>query len=135
MTKKTASTILALDGEQLLDDLEKLAAISSGTGKGINRVAYTPADREGRAWVEQQMRALGMVVRVDALGNTIATYPGADPSLRPIALGSHTDTVPNGGKYDGALGVLAALACVRTLHATSTQTRHPIEVINFSAEE
>jgi N-carbamoyl-L-amino-acid hydrolase len=135
MTKKPASTILALDGEQLLDDLEKLAAISSGTGKGINRVAYTPADREGRDWVERQMRGLGMVVRVDAMGNTIAMYPGSDPGLRPIALGSHTDTVPNGGKYDGALGVLAALACVRTLHTTGVQLRHPIEVINFSAEE
>jgi N-carbamoyl-L-amino-acid hydrolase len=135
MTNKPASTVLALDGEQLMDDLEQLAAIGGGTGKGINRVAYTPADRAGREWVENQMRALGMVVRVDALGNTIATYPGTDPSLRPIALGSHTDTVPDGGKYDGALGVLAALACVRTLHATGTQTRHPIEVINFAAEE
>jgi N-carbamoyl-L-amino-acid hydrolase len=81
------------------------------------------------------MRALGMAVHIDALGNTIGRYPGTDASLRPLAMGSHTDTVPDGGKYDGALGVLAALACIRTLHTAGVQTRHPIEVINFAAEE
>ena len=127
--------ILSLDGEQLLDDLERLAGFSEPGGLGINRIAYSSADRAGREWIEQQMRALGMDVQVDALGNTIGRYLGTEPNLLPLAIGSHTDTVLDGGKYDGALGVLAGLACVRTLHAAGVRTRHPIEVINFSAEE
>ena len=134
-TDKHVSTVLALDGEQLLEDLDSLAAFGAGAGPGINRLAYSPADRAGRAWVEDQMRALGMQTRVDALGNTIGLYPGSQDGLRPIALGSHTDTVVDGGKYDGALGVLSALACVRTLHAAGKNLRHPVEVINFCAEE
>src|SRR5689334_4680310 len=106
--QKHTSTVLSLDGEQLLDDLEHLATFGAGTGKGINRIAYTPADRAGRDWIDAQMRDLGMEVRLDAVGNTIGLYSGSEPSLRPIALGSHTDTVPDGGKYDGALGVLSA---------------------------
>jgi beta-ureidopropionase / N-carbamoyl-L-amino-acid hydrolase len=129
------STISALDGEQLLEDLEQLAQFGNDTGKGINRLAYSPVDRAGRQWVEDQMRALGMSVTVDALGNTIGVYTGSDATLRPIALGSHTDTVPDGGKYDGALGVLAALACVRTLYNSGFKPRHPVEIINFAAEE
>lgn len=124
-----------LDGEQLLDDLETLAQFGAEPGPGLMRVAFSPADQAARQWVAAQMTAVGMTVRTDAAGNTIATYPGRDPSLKPIALGSHTDTVPHGGRYDGALGVLAALACVRALHAAEVQLRHPIEVINFVAEE
>ena len=128
------SLIHALDGEQLMEDLEALAKIGD-PGPGVNRIAYTPADKDGRKWIEAQMRALGMQVRTDALGSVIGLYPGAQPELAPIAMGSHTDTVPHGGKYDGALGVIAALACVRTLRDTNTQTRHPIEIIDFAAEE
>jgi len=127
--------VFALDGEQLLDDLEKLATFSEPGGKGINRIAYSRIDRAGREWIEAQMRALGMQVRVDAMGNTIGSYPGSDLSLAPIGMGSHTDTVRDGGKYDGALGVIGALAVVRTLHTAGVKTRHPIEIINFSAEE
>lgn len=124
-----------LDGELLLDDLDNLARIGGGAGKGINRLAYSPTDLEGRAWVEAKMRELGMTTHTDSAGNTIGRYPGSQPDLPPIALGSHTDTVPDGGKYDGALGVLGALACIRTLRDNQIQTRHPIEVINFAAEE
>ncbi|MEZ4670914.1 MAG: Zn-dependent hydrolase [Anaerolineae bacterium] len=129
------STISLLDGEQLLEDLDHLAHFGGDTGPGINRMAYNAADGAGRRWIETQMRAMGMSISVDALGNTIARYPGTDPSLPPIALGSHTDTVPNGGKYDGALGVLSALACVRALHTAGQRLRHPVEIINFTAEE
>src|SRR6185437_14391285 len=68
-------------------------------------------------------------------GNTIGLYPGLEPELKPIALGSHTDTVPDGGKYDGALGVLAALGCVDALATAEVKLRHPVEVINFNSEE
>jgi len=124
-----------LDGEQLLQDLETLAQIGAAPGGGLHRIAFSPADRAGRDWVEEQMRAVGMQVETDAAGNTIGRYPGGELGLAPIALGSHTDTVPNGGRFDGALGVLAALACVRTLHEAGVQLRHPVEVINFTAEE
>lgn len=123
-----------LDAARLLADLDALAQIGRAADGALNRIAYGPADQAGRAWVAEQMRALGMRVRADAAGNTIGLYPGA-ADLPPIALGSHTDTVPNGGNYDGALGVVAALACARALHAAGARLRHPLEVINFAAEE
>ena len=127
---------LAPDGQRLLRDLEELASISEeSAGDGVNRVAFSEADRTGRTWVEARIEELGMEVRVDEAGNSIGVYPGMEPQFAPIALGSHTDSVPNGGKYDGALGVLAGLACVRALHEAGVRLRHPVEVINFSAEE
>src|SRR5262245_5768475 len=116
-----APTILS---EQLLADLDALAQIGRGSDGALNRIAYSPADQAGRAWVAEQMHTVGLQVRVDAAGNTIGRYPGS-ADLPPIALGSHTDTVPNGGNYDGALGVVAALACVRALHTAGTRLRHP----------
>jgi len=127
---------LAPDGQRLLRDLEELASISEESADdGVNRVAFSEADRRGRTWVEARMEELGMEVRVDEAGNSIGVYPGMEPQFAPIALGSHTDSVPDGGKYDGALGVVAGLACVRALHEASVRLRHPVEVINFSAEE
>ena len=124
-----------LDGEQLLQDLETLAQFGAEPGPGLNRIAFSPADRAARAWVERQMQSVGMTTRTDPAGNCIGLYPAQEPGLPPIALGSHTDTVPQGGRYDGALGVLAALACVRALHRAGVRLRHPVEVINFAAEE
>ncbi|MDI3339971.1 MAG: Zn-dependent hydrolase [Sphaerobacter sp.] len=124
-----------IDAAQLLSDLDALARIGATPEGGVSRIAFSPADLEARRWVEEAMRVAGMAVRRDPAGNSIGTYPGREPGLAPIALGSHTDTVPNGGRYDGALGVLAALACVRALHAAGQRLRHPVEVINFVAEE
>jgi N-carbamoyl-L-amino-acid hydrolase len=124
-----------LDGERLLEDLTTLAQIGANPGGGINRIAFSPADRQGRAWVEARMKELGLHVRTDPAGNNIGLYPGREDDLPPIALGSHTDTVPDGGAFDGAPGVLAALACVRALHEAGLRLRHPVEVINFAAEE
>lgn len=126
---------LELDGEKLLADLDHLAGIGSDPRGGVSRVAYSPADVEARAWVIDTMAGLGMQVRRDEALNVMGRYPGREASLKPIALGSHTDTVPNGGRYDGALGVVAALACVRSLHEAGVHLRHPVEVIDFAAEE
>jgi len=124
-----------LDGEQLLTDLETLGQIgATPNGGGLMRIAFGAADREGRRWVAQQLRDLGLPVTSDAAGNTIGRYPGQE-ELPAIAIGSHTDTVPGGGVYDGALGVLAGLACLRALHAANQRLRHPVELINFTAEE
>ena len=124
-----------LDGEQLLEDLENLGQIGLTPDEGLNRVAYNSADMEGRNWVATRMREVGLTIERDLAGNDIGRYPGTEPNLAPIILGSHTDTVPNGGRYDGALGVLSALACIRALHEAKTRLRHPVEVINFAAEE
>jgi beta-ureidopropionase / N-carbamoyl-L-amino-acid hydrolase len=124
-----------IDGEQLLDDLEKLAQFGATPGGGLERVAFSPADMQARAWVENQMRAAGMTVQRDAAGNTLGFYSGWEAELPPLALGSHTDTVPQGGKFDGALGVLAGLACVRALQAAEVRLRHPVQLMNFTAEE
>ena len=126
---------LELEGERLLADLEHLGAIGADPRGGVSRVAYSVADVQARAWVIDRMKELGMQVRRDEALNVIGRYPGREPTLKPIALGSHTDTVPNGGRYDGALGVVAALACVRALHAAGFELRHSVEVIDFAAEE
>ncbi|HVB65410.1 MAG TPA: Zn-dependent hydrolase [Nitrolancea sp.] len=123
-----------IDGAKLLANLQDLGKIGLTARGGLMRVAFSQADLDGRAWVAERMRQL-MDVRFDPAGNTIGLYPGLEPALKPIALGSHTDTVPDGGKYDGALGVLAALACVDALAAAGVKLRHPVEVINFNSEE
>ncbi len=126
---------VTLDGKRLLQDLDSLAQIGASRDGGVNRVAYGSADQEARRWVESQMQQLGLEVRTDQAGNSIGVYRGQTARLPPIALGSHTDSVPDGGCYDGALGVLGALACVRALRAGDVHLRHPVEVINFAAEE
>lgn len=125
---------LKIDGEALLRDLDELAQIGGNPDGGVSRVAFSEADREGRAWVNERMGELGLELMIDPAGNSIGRYPGREP-LPPIALGSHTDTVPNGGRFDGALGVLGALACARALRQAGMKLRHPLEVINFQSEE
>ncbi|MEI7469629.1 MAG: Zn-dependent hydrolase [Chloroflexota bacterium] len=127
--------MLKINPTQLQSDLDALNQFghNAATG-GMNRVAYNEADMQARRWFDAQMRELGLTVRIDAAGNSIGTYAGSQ-NLPPIALGSHTDTVPEGGKYDGTLGVTAALACVRALKEANIRLQHPIEVINFTAEE
>ncbi len=124
-----------LDAARLLADLDHLATIGADPGGGVSRVAYSAADIEARAWVRDAMLGLGMEVRRDEAVNVIGRYAGREPGLKPLALGSHTDTVPNGGRFDGALGVVAAIACVRALREAGVRLRHAVEVIDFAAEE
>lgn len=127
--------LLRIDGDRLVRDLETLAAIGADAQGGVTRIAYSREDREGREWVRAEFAALGLSETTDSAGNDTWVYPGTESELAPIALGSHTDTVPNGGRYDGALGVLSALAAVRALYQENRRLRHPVEVINFAAEE
>ena len=126
---------LRIDGDRLVRDLETLATIGADAQGGVTRIAYSREDRAGREWVRAEFAALGLSETTDSAGNDTWVYPGTESGLAPIALGSHTDTVPNGGRYDGALGVLSALAAVRALYQENRCLRHPVEVINFAAEE
>jgi N-carbamoyl-L-amino-acid hydrolase len=101
----------------------------------MDRVAYSPEDILGRDYAIKLMQEAGLDTRIDTAGNIIGRLAGTEDSLPAIALGSHTDTVPKGGKYDGALGVMAAIEVIRTLKDQGHTTKHPLEVINFTNEE
>ncbi|MDA1129523.1 MAG: M20 family metallo-hydrolase [Chloroflexi bacterium] len=116
---------------QTLDELGHLGE----SPDGMDRVAYSPEDIAGRDYTIKLMQQAGLETRIDTAGNIIGRRAGSDDTLPAIAIGSHTDTVPKGGKYDGALGVMASIEVVRTLIEQGHQTRHPIEVISFTNEE
>ena len=121
--------------DRLLADLEGLAAVGD-TGDGGNcRLALTDDDAGGRELVVGWMRALGLAVTVDRIGNVVATRPGAEAGLTPVMTGSHIDTVRTGGRYDGTLGVLAGLEVVRALDDAGVTTRRPLSVAFFTDEE
>jgi len=103
--------------------------------EGMDRVAYSPEDIAGRDYTIKLMQEAGLETRIDAAGNIIGRRAGSHDNLPAIALGSHTDTVPKGGKYDGALGVMGAIEVIRTLEEQGHRTRHPLEVIDFTNEE
>ncbi|MFW5679955.1 MAG: Zn-dependent hydrolase [Pseudomonadota bacterium] len=126
---------LRLDAERLWESLMTMAEIGPGVAGGNNRQTLTDEDRQGRDLFQRWCEAAGMTVEVDAMGTMFARRPGADPSLPPVVMGSHLDTQPTGGKYDGVLGVLGALEVVRTLNDLGITTRHPIEVVNWTNEE
>jgi N-carbamoyl-L-amino-acid hydrolase len=100
----------------------------------VSRVTYSPADLAARDWIDTELARLGLDVRRNAAGTTIAILDPSGSGSPPIAVGSHTDTVPDGGRYDGALGVVAAMACARALCAGDA-LRHPLAVVNLEAEE
>jgi beta-ureidopropionase / N-carbamoyl-L-amino-acid hydrolase len=122
-------------GDRLLADLAALAKVGD-TGDGGNcRLALTDEDAGGRELVVGWMRDLGLDVRIDRIGNVVATRAGADPTLDPVMTGSHVDTVRTGGRYDGTLGVLAGLEVVRALDDAGVRTRRPLAVAFFTDEE
>jgi len=102
---------------------------------GVTRLAYSIADKEGRDYIMSLMRDAGLVVSVDAAGNIIGRAEGTDPALPAIMFGSHIDSVPGGGNYDGDVGVIAAIEVAQVLHENQIDTRHPLEIICFTNEE
>jgi beta-ureidopropionase / N-carbamoyl-L-amino-acid hydrolase len=126
---------LQIDGQRLWDSLMETARIGATPKGGICRLTLTDLDRQVREWFKTQCEALGCAVAVDEVGNMFARRPGKNPELAPIAMGSHLDTQPTGGKFDGVLGVLAALEAVRTLHQSGYTTNAPIEIVNWTNEE
>jgi beta-ureidopropionase / N-carbamoyl-L-amino-acid hydrolase len=130
---------LQVDGPRLLRRLDALAElggfVSSAGDRGCTRLALTDADREGRDLVVTWMNDLGLDVRIDEIGNVIATRQGRRDDLAPVMTGSHIDTVRTGGRFDGNLGVLAGLEAVETLATAGLVTRRPIAVAFFTNEE
>jgi len=126
---------LQIDAQRLWDTLMETAKIGATAKGGICRLTLTDLDRQVRDWFKARCEALGCTVSVDEVGNMFARRPGKDNNLAPIAMGSHFDTQPTGGKFDGALGVLGALEAMRTLHETGYETNAPIEIVNWTNEE
>ena len=124
-----------INGDRLWDALMEMAKIGPGVAGGNNRQTLTDEDAEGRRLFQSWCEAEGMTMGLDKMGNMFARHEGTDPSLPPVMVGSHLDTQPTGGKYDGVLGVLAGLEIVRTLNETGIKTKHPIEVVNWTNEE
>jgi N-carbamoyl-L-amino-acid hydrolase len=126
---------LQIDAQRLWDSLMQTAQIGATPKGGLCRLTLTDLDRQARDWFKAQCQTLGCAVTVDEVGNMFARRPGKDPNLPPIVMGSHLDTQPTGGKFDGALGVLGALEALRTLHEADYQTNAPIEIVNWTNEE
>src|SRR6478672_2131149 len=126
---------LKIDGERLWGELMETAAIGATPKGGICRLTLSDLDRQVRDWFKARAEELGCKVTIDDMGAMFARRPGLRTDVPPIAMGSHLDTQPSGGKFDGALGVLAALEALRTLHEAGYETYAPIEVVNWTNEE
>ena len=126
---------LRIDSARLWDSLMEMAKIGPGVAGGNNRQTLTDDDAKGRALFQTWCEAAGMTMGVDRIGNMFATRAGEDPDAAPVYMGSHLDTQPTGGKYDGVLGVLGALEAVRTMNDLGIRTKHPIVVVNWTNEE
>ena len=126
---------LTVNSDRLSESINRLAKIGKQPSGSICRLAFTPEDLQARYLVQQWMIEAGMTVRTDAAGNLIGTYAGTVENAPALATGSHIDTVPSGGRFDGVLGVLAGIEVARTLRENNLRLNHPIEVIVFTDEE
>jgi N-carbamoyl-L-amino-acid hydrolase len=129
------TTNIPLNGARLWDSLMEMAKIGGTAKGGCNRQTLTDLDAEGRALFRSWAEAAGLTLSVDRVGNMVFTRQGRDPSRKPIAIGSHLDTQPTGGKFDGILGVLAGLELMRALHEAGVETAAPLVLINWTNEE
>lgn len=128
-------TPLKVNAERLEMQMQKLSTFGKNSKGGNDRVAFSDYDLAARAYLTDYLNALGLTVEIDAAANLIAKRKGKDPKLPTIAFGSHIDAVPNGGHYDGNVGVMGAIEVVETLIENNIQTQHPLELIIFSNEE
>jgi beta-ureidopropionase / N-carbamoyl-L-amino-acid hydrolase len=131
----TPKTNLAINSQRLWDSLMETAKLGGTPKGGIKRLTVSDEDKRVRDWFKAECEKLGCVVEVDEVGNMFATRAGKRKDLAPIALGSHLDTQPTGGKFDGVLGVLGALEAMRTLVDMGYETNAPIMIVNWTNEE
>jgi len=128
-------TELRVNGPRLIEHINALAEFGKNPQGGVSRLAYSEADRQGREYVIGLMRAAKLDVSIDAAGNLIGRRSGSDNKLKPILFGSHIDSVPEGGNYDGVVGSLGAIEVAQTLAEKNIVTHHPLEVVIFQNEE
>ena len=126
---------LRINGDRLWDSIMEMAKIGPGIAGGNNRQTLTDDDAKGRELFKQWCEDAGLEMGLDSMGNMFARREGSDPDALPVMVGSHLDTQPTGGKYDGVLGVLAGLEIIRSLNDLDIKTKHPIEVVNWTNEE
>jgi ureidoglycolate amidohydrolase len=126
---------IAVDGEQLTQEIEDLAKISEAEPPVVTRIVFTPADLNARAWVKARCEAASLVVSEDAIGNTFARWIGSDPNASIVGTGSHIDAIPNAGKFDGVVGVLGGLEAIRALQRAGFHPKHSVELLVFTSEE
>lgn len=126
---------LKINPDRLWDSLMEMAKVGPGVAGGNNRQTLTDEDAEGRALFQKWCEDAGCSMGLDQMGNMFARREGTDPDALPVYVGSHLDTQPTGGKYDGVLGVLAGLEIIRTLNDLGVKTKHPIVATNFTNEE
>ncbi|HTT03051.1 MAG TPA: Zn-dependent hydrolase [Steroidobacteraceae bacterium] len=126
---------IRINAERLWSSLMSMAEIGATERGGCNRQALTDADQQGRELFTRWVRDAGCSVQIDEVGNIFAARAGSDPSAAPVLMGSHLDTQPTGGRFDGVYGVMAGLEVIRTLNDQRVQTRRPIEVASWTNEE
>jgi N-carbamoyl-L-amino-acid hydrolase len=126
---------LRVNGKRIMDHILALAEFGKNPQGGVSRVAYSEADKQGREYVLGLMRAAKLDVTIDAAGNLIGRRAGTATGLRPLLIGSHIDSVPEGGNYDGVVGSMGAIEVAETLAENNVTTRHPLEVVIFQNEE
>ncbi|MEQ9635538.1 MAG: Zn-dependent hydrolase [Devosia marina] len=126
---------LRINGDRLWESLMEMAKIGPGVAGGNNRQTLTDADKEGRELFAKWCEEAGLTLGVDQMGTMFARREGTDPDALPVYVGSHLDTQPTGGKYDGVLGVLGGLEVIRSLNDLGIKTKHPIVVTNWTNEE
>ena len=126
---------LRINGDRLWDSLMEMARIGPGVAGGNNRQTLTDSDREGRELFKRWCDDAGLSMGVDQMGTMFMRREGTDPEALPVYVGSHLDTQPTGGKYDGVLGVLSGLEVVRTMNDLGIKTKHPVVVTNWTNEE
>ena len=124
-----------INGDRLWESLMDMAKIGPGIAGGNNRQTLTDSDKEGRELFQRWCHEAGLTMGVDKMGTMFMTRAGTDPDALPVYVGSHLDTQPTGGKYDGVLGVLSGLEVIRSLNDLGIKTKHPIVVTNWTNEE
>jgi N-carbamoyl-L-amino-acid hydrolase len=129
---------LRVDGDRLIADLQRLGEFGRNDGGGIDRASFSAADIAARRWLTERCESAGLHVRVDGIGNLVISSPVLEEGLAepaPVWTGSHIDAVPNGGMFDGPLGSLAAIECLRRLHEERLALRRPVRAVVFADEE
>ncbi|WP_254546808.1 Zn-dependent hydrolase [Halomarina pelagica] len=126
---------VSIDRDRFVATMREQAEFGATAGGGLHRLALSDADGDVRDWFRDRMERAGLAVRIDEFGNVFGRRGGTDPAAAPVLVGSHLDSQPYGGIYDGALGVVAALELVRALNDADAETTRPIEIVNWTNEE